>query len=535
MMGQKKIKLLAMVVVALCANGVTYSAHAEEVKSANSSTSVVNIVEDKNKGEIKDTNNNQIEDNNNEVNYEESKVNEAMKTKDSDVKITNNWLTQEVAKQLNKKVKELTVDDFSKITSIDLHYKRIEGRFPDEISLLNNLQSLNLNYCRLKGKIPDELANLTKLTYLDLGDNDFDEIGGEVENKIKAGNYSYCDILGNRFRLDEGWYYIKGKWYYFDRWGRKVTSPQTINGKEYDFTDEGYVRDGWEKNEDGTSSYYDKNKGKITNSWEIIGGKWYYFDNNGVMLTGLQTINNNKYYLGNDGAMITGIQTVDGKILCFASSGEMKFGWTTVNGKQYYCDPTTGEVVTNQEKVINGKSYKFSNDGSLVESQWTNNTAYANPSPTGQTVSRTDTHSDTQFKLYNYMMDTNNRVSVHYRAIDLHGGDTSNNCVFFTSEALRRVGVNLPLGTCNTYDLENKLQAMGFIGSYDLSRLKPGDIVFTNGYTHVYIFMGWASNGYAYICDNQADRFDNKVLHLRNVYSDTALTDRATHFYYSPY
>ena len=122
-----------------------------------------------------------------------------------------------------------------------------------------------------------------------------------------------------------------------------------------------------------------------------------------------------------------------------------------------------------------------------------------------------------------------------YKAIELHGGDTSNNCVFFTSEALRRVGIDLPLGTCNTYDLEDKLQAMGFVESYDLSQLKPGDIVFTNGYTHVYIFMGWSANGYAYICDNQADRFDNKVLHLRNIYGDTDLTDRATHFFYYPY
>lgn len=534
MMGQKKVKLLAMVVVALCANGITYGAHAEEVKSTNSSTSVVNVVEDQNEGEIKDKNKDQVENkSNDEVKYEESKVNEAMQTKDSDVKITNNWLTQEVAKQLNKKVKELTVDDFNKITEIDLHYKRIEEKFPEEISLLHNLQSLNLNYCRLKGNIPNELAELPKLTYLDLGDNNFDEIGKEVEEKIKAKGYSYCDILGNRFRLDEGWYYIKGKWYYFDRWGRKVTGPQTIDGKQYEFTDEGYVREGWEKGEDGTSSYHDKDKGKVKSSWQSIDGKWYYFNKDGVMLTGLQTINNNKYYLGSDGAMLTGIQVVDGKRVYFASSGEMQFGWITVNGKQYYCDPWTGEIVCNQVRNINGKNYKFLSDGSLMVSGWVDNNTYVDSN--GQTVSRANTHSDTQFRLYKYMTDTNNRVSVHYRAIDLHGGDTSNNCVFFTSEALRRVGVDLPLGTCNTYDLENKLEARGFVKSYDLSQLKPGDIVFTNGYTHVYIFMGWASNGYAYVCDNQADRFDNKVLHLRNVYGDTAITDRATHFFYSPY
>lgn len=518
MMGEKKVKLLAMLVVALCANGVTYSAHAEEIKDTNSSTQVVSSVE---------VNDQRV------INYEESKVNEVMNTKDSDVEITDNWLTEEVAKQLNKKVRDLTVEDFNKITQIDLHYKRIEEKFPDEISLLSNLESLNLNYCRLEGKIPNELADLPKLTYLDLGDNKFDEIGEKVQENVKAGKYSYCDVLGNQFKLYEDWYYLKGKWYYFDRWGDKLVGSQSIGGKEYEFTEDGYVREGWEKNEDGTSSYYDKNKGKIKSDWLPLGSNWYYFDENGVMLTGMQTINNKKYYLGSDGVMLTGIQILDGKRLCFASSGEMQFGWTTINGKQYYCDPSTGEIIVNQERVIDGKTYRFLSDGSLMTNGWIDSNTYVDAN--GQTISSASCHSNTQFQLFKYLTDTNNRVSVHYRAIELHGGDTSNNCVFFTSEALRRVGIDLPLGTCNTYDLEDKLQAMGFVESYDLSQLKPGDIVFTNGYTHVYIFMGWSANGYAYICDNQADRFDNKVLHLRNIYGDTDLTDRATHFFYYPY
>ncbi|MDO5518426.1 MAG: cell wall-binding protein [Clostridium sp.] len=517
-MGQRKVKLLAMLVVALCANSITYTAHAEEIQDAKPA------ITDKSSAEMK---------NDSVINYQESKVNEAMQTKDSDVEIKDNWLTEEVAKQLNKKVKDLTVDDFNKITKIDLHYKRIEEKFPEEISLLNNLEYLNLNYCRLKDKIPDEIADLPKLTYLDLGDNKLDKIGDKLLNNIKLGKYTYCDILGNQFKIYDDWYCIKGKWYYFDHWGYKATGSQKINGKEYEFTDDGYVREGWEDNSDGTKSYYDKDNGKIKSSWKAVGYDWYYFNEEGIMQTGFQTINGKKYYLGTDGVMRTGIQNIDGKQLCFSKSGDMQFGWTTFNGKKYYCDPSTGELITNQQKVIDGKTYKFLSDGSLMTSGWVDGNTYIDQS--GQTVSSSSTHSNTQFNLYKYMTDTNNRVSVHYRAIELHGGDTSNNCVFFTSEALRRVGIDLPLGTCNTYDLEDKLQAMGFVQSYDLSQLKPGDIVFTNGYTHVYIFMGWASNGYAYICDNQADRFDNKVLHLRSVYSDTAITDRATHFFYYPY
>ena len=88
------------------------------------------------------------------------------------------------------------------------------------------------------------------MTYLDLGDNKFDEIGEKVQENVKAGKYSYCDVLGNQFKLYEDWYYLKGKWYYFDRWGDKLVGSQSIGGKEYEFTEDGYVREGWEKNEE---------------------------------------------------------------------------------------------------------------------------------------------------------------------------------------------------------------------------------------------------------------------------------------------
>ncbi|MBE6062079.1 MAG: cell wall-binding protein [Clostridium butyricum] len=509
-MNKKKVKLLTMLIVALCVNGITYSVHAEEIKNSNTLTDVVSSVEEK-----------------------ESKVNEAINAKDSEVEIPRNWLTEEVAKQLNKELSDLAVDDFAKITKIDLHFERINDKIPEEISLMTNLEYLDLNYTKLKGSIPESLSKLTKLTYLDLGDNRLDDIEESIIKNIKDGKYAYCDVTGNQFKLYDGWYKLKGKLYYFDRWGDKATGIQEINGKEYEFNEDGFVCEGWQKNDDGTSSYYDINKGKIKSDWLLLGGKYYYFDENGVMLTGIQTINNKKYNFGTDGVMLTGVQVVDGKQVYFSNNGDMQFGWTPINGKQCYCDPTTGEIIKNEEKIIDGKKYKFLSDGSLMADKWIDGNTYININ--GQAISPSSTHSNTQFQLFKYLTDTNNRVSVHYRAIELHGGITSNNCVFFTSEALRRIGVNLPLGTCNTYDLEDKLQAMGWLESYDLSQLKPGDIVFTNGYTHVYVFMGWASDGNAYICDNQCELYEGKVLHLRQIYNDGSHTDRATHFFYCPY
>ncbi len=63
------------------------------------------------------------------------------------------------------------------------------------------------------------------------------------------------------------------------------------------------------------------------------------------------------------------------------------------------------------------------------------------------------TNSYTQYKLFNYMTNEKNREDVHLTSIKLHGGITSNNCVYFASEALRRAGVNIPLYTANTYQL----------------------------------------------------------------------------------
>ena len=85
----------------------------------------------------------------------------------------------------------------------------------------------------------------------------------------------------------------------------------------------------------------------------------------------------------------------------------------------------------------------------------------------------------------------------------------------------------------NTVDFEYELKSRGFVYSYDLIQLNPGDIVFTNNYTHVYIFMGWDTDGYGYIVDNQGNTYGG-ILHRRNIYNDTNISDRATHFFYYP-
>ena len=453
----------------------------------------------------------------------------------SDYKIKNNWLTDEVAKQLNKNIKDLTVEDFERIVKIDFRYKKIDDTIPDEIVLLKNLQYLDLNYCRLYGDIPEGIADMSNLTHLDLGDNRLGKLPEVLEKKIIDGDYDYCDVEGNQIRLASGWHLLKGKWVYIDGYGERLKGVQSINNITYDFGDEGFIKEGWEQ-KDNLWYYYDRTLGMIKNSWKLINNKWYYFNTDGIMATGLQNINGTKFCLALTGEMLTGFQNIGGYNYYFCESGGMQYGWVNVNGKEYYFDETTGIMAVSTEKIINGKKYIFASDGSssLNSNIWIDNYHYIQAN--GQTVNTyyDYSHSNTNYQLFKYMTDLGNQISVDRTAVALHGGITSNNCVYFASEALRRVGVELPIDTCNTYDMENKLKGIGFVPCYDLSQLKPGDIVFTNNYTHVYIFMCWDTDGYAYIVDNQSYNFDNKILHRRQVYKDTPITDRSTHFYYYP-
>ncbi|WP_161487010.1 Ig-like domain-containing protein [Clostridium magnum] len=152
------------------------------------------------------------------------------------------------------------------------------------------------------------------------------------------------------------------------------------------------------------------------------------------------------------------------------------------------------------------------------------------------------TQSQLQTNLYNYMMNKDNRDSVMNRAIELHNGDLSNNCVYFSSEALRRVGLSdLPESVCNTSTLTQKLKSYGWNLDYDLSKLLPGDICFTTSIdgsdpSHAYIFMKWVdpnSFNYGYICDNQGDEYGNSY-HKRNIDFATESKEALSYFLYIP-
>ncbi|WP_243289669.1 cell wall-binding protein [Clostridium perfringens] len=350
--------------------------------------------------------------------------------------------------------------------------------------------------------------------------------------------------------METGWQFINGDWYYLKSNGPMATGWQFINDDWYYLKPNGPMATGWQSiNDDwyylkpngpmvtgwqfiNNDWYYLKSNGPMATSWQKINDDWYYLKPNGPMATGWQKIDNNWYYLNSNGPMATGWRFLDNNWYHLSENGPMTIGWKNSDDKWYYLDDN-GAMAQDSEKTINGNIYKFDSDGVMITDKWFEST-YVNKDGIVLHDSPSRSHSYTQYKLFNYMSNEDNRESVHYAAIDLHGGETTNNCVYFTSEALRRAGVKIPLYVANTYQLERELLSRGWIRSTNTSDLRPGDVVFS-GYKHSFTFMNWYDDDYAYIVDNQKKYFDS-VLHRRLVSVDDPVngTIRATHFFYLP-
>lgn len=350
----------------------------------------------------------------------------------------------------------------------------------------------------------------------------------DINNGWVHENNNWYYILNNK-RIT-GWKEIDNNWYHFNSEGLMETGWKFINGYWYYLKSNGSMATGWQFiNNDW---YYLNSNGSMATGWKFINNDWYYLKSNGTMATSWQKINDDWYYLNSNGPMATGWRFLDNNWYHLSENGPMTIGWKNSDDKWYYLD-NNGAMVQNSEKTVNGNIYKFDSDGVMITDKWFGST-YVNKDGIVLHGTPSRSHSYTQYKLFNYMSNEDNRESVHYAAIDLHGGETTNNCVYFTSEALRRAGVKIPLYVANTYQLERELLSRGWIKSTNTSDLRPGDVVFS-GYKHSFTFMNWYDKDYAYIVDNQKKYFDS-VLHKRLVSVDDPINDtiRATHFFYLP-
>lgn len=136
--------------------------------------------------------------------------------------------------------------------------------------------------------------------------------------------------------------------------------------------------------------------------------------------------------------------------------------------------------------------------------------------------------------IHKFMQSEKNQNDIYLAAINLNNGSSENTCVYFVSEVLRRNNFDIPKEVSNTTQIVSLLEKRGWAKDTNYKNLKPGDICFTtdsNGNksgkpTHTYIFMGWVEEGkydYAYICDNQAKDYNNKIYHIRNIRTEVML------------
>ncbi|WP_195970099.1 SH3 domain-containing protein [Clostridium thermobutyricum] len=188
----------------------------------------------------------------------------------------------------------------------------------------------------------------------------------------------------------------------------------------------------------------------------------------------------------------------------------------------------TGKIVNKTEEqkreAINNLAVKFT--GYDASSTYNNDNIH-------QLKNAVSFSSKTNEKLYNYMLSANNRWKAQNEAINLHGGDVSNTCVFFLSSALRAIGVPIPTSTGYCGTLKENLQSLGWTVHYDLKNLKPGDVCFASN-AHVYTFMGWANAEHtdAWVADNQFTWYGSNI-HVRDTRSNK-YTDPTTCYYTAP-
>lgn len=91
------------------------------------------------------------------------------------------------------------VEGKTRITSLRLPGRGLDGTVPLEIGNLTCLEVLDLSSNSIKGDLPQEVANLTKLKELNLSTNKF--VGAISKNITQLTNLTKLDLQQNRFNL----------------------------------------------------------------------------------------------------------------------------------------------------------------------------------------------------------------------------------------------------------------------------------------------------------------------------------------------
>ncbi|MBM7636009.1 KxYKxGKxW signal peptide domain-containing protein [Streptococcus saliviloxodontae] len=192
----------------------------------------------------------------------------------------------------------------------------------------------------------------------------YDENGKTVSNRFVLDKYYPTNI--DRSAHQTGWLYIGAD-------GKAVTGDQLIDGVLYHFDKKygGQYKD---------TVYHQQEEGL---DGSLAG--YYYLDENGrpVKNAFIQVATDSYqgyYYADQDGHLAEGWKTIGGKTYYFAKLddttyyndhrarfGQIKGQLLLIDGANYYFDPNTGEMLTNQTVTVDGKEYTLGQDGKVQE------------------------------------------------------------------------------------------------------------------------------------------------------------------------
>ena len=190
----------------------------------------------------------------------------------------------------------------------------------------------------------------------------------EQNGKVLRGSFNiyqnppyYDDETGEAVEKT-GFVKSRSSWFYLEN-GKKVAGFKKIDGKLYYFSANPMNK--YETNEqvrgklarpkfyisfpsraeDNPTYYFDAETGAaVTNQFVNWKGNWYYFGNDGKALLFDQVINGQHLYFDYEGKQVKGDFVTDYK------------------GTRYY-DENSGELVTNQTRIIKGVTYHFDENG----------------------------------------------------------------------------------------------------------------------------------------------------------------------------
>lgn len=183
----------------------------------------------------------------------------------------------------------------------------------------------------------------------------------------------YC-FDGNGY-MRTGWVKVDGKWYYFESSGAMAKNKWVDDcyvGSDGAMLVNTTTPDGVKVGADGKrvkgSSSSGSGSGKVKAGWKQSGSRWWYQNADGTYpKSQFAKIGGATYYFDGSGWMVTGWKKVSGSWYYFASSGKMATGWLKSGGSWYFMG-SDGKMATGWSKQ--GSTWYYLNSSGVMATGW---------------------------------------------------------------------------------------------------------------------------------------------------------------------